>query len=155
MHMMKIPAGMIVKQIIDEKRLRAADVADKMGISRQAVYQSYAKMVFSDTDITNWSNALGIHRDEFIKRYQSANNSKHDESTSFDASKYLTDHLMSLESEFKVFTEQAKALTEQLQNQLAVKDRQIEKLMDLLGKPNPAVEESKVLELWPSQAAQA
>ena len=66
---MKIPAGMIVKQIIDEKGLKAKEVGDKMSISRQAVYQSYAKMVFSDSEIERWSAALGVTKDDFLNRW--------------------------------------------------------------------------------------
>lgn len=53
---------------------------------------------------------------------------------------YLQDYLLKLEDQFK-----------RLLSQLEVKDRQIEKLMDLLGKHKPATDEGKVLEMYKSK----
>jgi len=120
---MKIPAGMIVKQIIDEKGLKAKEVGEKMSVSRQAVYQSYAKMVFSDNEIERWSAALGVTKEDFLNRWNNTNTGE-----GGNDSNYLLEHLTSLEEQFK-----------RLLNQLDVKDRQIEKLMDLLGKHNGVI----------------
>lgn len=138
---MKIPAGMVVKQIIDEKRLKAQEVADKMGVSRQAIYQSYAKMVFSEGDMVRWSNALGVTKEEFLSRWKDGS-AQSEELLNKDSSNYLLEHLSSLEEQFK-----------RLLNQIDVKDRQIEGLQEMLkmtlGKPEPATVMAKEMEMYP------
>ena len=54
---------------------------------------------------------------------------------------YLQAHLLKLEKQFA-------EMAEMFRNQLAVKDRQIEKLMELLGKLNDVAEETQTLPLW-------
>lgn len=149
--MIKIPVGMIIKQIIDEKRLKGKDVADKMGVSRQSIYQSYAKQELSDGEMSRWADALGVTKEEMLKRWESAmNGSARDEADSIPNGNYLLEHLSNLEEQFK-----------RLLNQIDVKDRQIEGLQKtvdvLLGKCRPASEESKVKikEMWPKALATA
>ena len=45
--MSKVPIGLIIKDLIAKKNLSVASVATALGISRQAVYQSF---------ISSWSN---------------------------------------------------------------------------------------------------
>lgn len=134
---MKIPAGFIIKQIIDEKGLKGQEVADRMGMSRQAVYQSYAKMVLSDAEMLKWSEALGVSKDNFVNRLHSGEA----EPAPKGSSDYLIEHLTNLEEQFK-----------RLLNQIDVKDRQIEGLQKtvevLLGKSDPADEKSNVKKMW-------
>lgn len=57
---------------------------------------------------------------------------------------YLQDYLKRLEERF-----------EKLSEQLTVKDRQIDRLMDLLGKPSDVVEEAQIVALWKESQARA
>jgi transcriptional regulator with XRE-family HTH domain len=150
--MIKIPVGMIIKQIIDEKRLKGKEVADKMGVSRQSIYQSYAKQELSDGEMTRWADALGVTKEEMIKRWESAiTGTPNNDASNIEPSAYLMEHLTNLEEQFQRLLTQLDTKDKQLE----VKDRQIEKLMDLLGKLDPASEESKVKELWPKRLATA
>ena len=54
---------------------------------------------------------------------------------------YLQDYLQKLESQFA-------EMKEMFSSQIAVKDRQIEKLMDLLGKLDGVIEEAKIVPLF-------
>lgn len=117
--MIKIPMGMILKQIIDEKKLKAQDVADKLGISRQSVYQSYAKLAMSEEDIARWAVALGVDKQDIYDRMESR--------ASDSGSEYLKEFLANMETQFN-------ELKEIFSVELSAKNRQIEKLMDLLGK---------------------
>jgi len=54
---------------------------------------------------------------------------------------YLQNHLKNLELQFA-------EMKEMFSSELAVKNRQIEKLMDLLGKLNDVAEEAQTLPLW-------
>lgn len=130
---MRIPVGMIVKQIIDEKRLKAKDVGDKIGISRQAVYQSYAKMIFSEGEIIRWSDALGVTKEDFIDRWK--NDPLNQDSASKESSTYLLEHLTALEEQFKRLLTQIDVKDRQIDT----KDQQIQSLTEMLkmtlGKP--------------------
>ena len=143
--MIKIPVGMIIKQIIDEKRLKGKEVADKMGVSRQSIYQSYAKQELSDGEMSRWADALGVTKEEMIKRWESAMiGVPSSDAINNEPSGYLMEHLTALEEQFKLLLSQL----DTKDRQLDVKDRQIEKLMDLLGKPEPATVLSRVIPLY-------
>ncbi|WP_428657608.1 helix-turn-helix domain-containing protein [Runella sp.] len=58
---------------------------------------------------------------------------------------YLQKHLNELESEFR---KELKEMRLVFQSELEFKNRQIEKLMDLLGKPSGVTGEAKVMALW-------
>jgi len=124
--MMKLPVGVIIKSIVDEKRIKVADIANKMGMTRQAIYYSYAKEEMSDGELSRWASVLGIPEGEIQSRWNNALNEISSASKPDDNS-YLLDHLASLEEQFK-----------RLLNQIEVKDRQIEGLQEtvkvLLGK---------------------
>ncbi len=93
----------------------------------------------NNADIIKWAGILGVSKEEIIAR-RSGNHVTEPISEIPNESNYLLDHLTNLEEQFK-----------RLLNQLDVKDRQIEKLMDLLGKLEPATEMSKVKDMWPKK----
>lgn len=61
---------------------------------------------------------------------------------------YLQEHLKNLEKQFA-------EMREMFNSQMATKDKQIEKLMDLLGKLDGVVEEAQTVALWSEIQARA
>lgn len=129
--MNKKPVGHVIKSLITEKNLSAEQVAKLVGKSKAQVYNDYNRVGMKDDEIERYANGLNVDKKLIYDLMESGSSSNASSPT------YLVDHLQALEEKFS-------AITEQLQNQLAVKDRQIEKLLDLLGKLSPASEESKV-----------
>jgi DNA-binding transcriptional MerR regulator len=119
----RLPVGVVIKQIIDEKGLKPLEVAGKLKVSRQNVYLTYTRRDMSDGEIRRWAHALGVTWDEINKRRDVTMPSQSVQEPTIDNSNYLLEHLSGLEEQFK-----------RLLTQLETKDRQIEKLMDLLGK---------------------
>lgn len=139
--MVKIPIGVIIKQIMDEKRLKALNVAKNLGVTRQAVYQSYAKQEMTDGEMSRWADAMGVTKEEVMARWKAAISGETIHTTvDTDGSNYLQVHLANLESQFR-------ELNEQFRSQLAMKDKQIDGLQRtvdvLLGKSEPATELTK------------
>ncbi|SDG72862.1 hypothetical protein SAMN04487996_12295 [Dyadobacter soli] len=137
---METPIGVIIKEIANEKNIKMGQLAELSGRTRQGMYVVFGRSDMKNEEIEEWAGILGVSKDYIFNKWK--NNGKSD--TSVD-SEYLLKHLAALEHQFKAQTEQSKALADQLQSQLAVKDKQIERLMDLLGKLSPASDESKVL----------
>lgn len=115
---MKIPIGVIIKSIIDEKRLKVVDVAEKMGLTRAAVYQSYAKQEMSESEIQRWTDAIGVQDGEILNRRAAMAKGGSETANTADNS-YLLDHLARIEETFK-------ESLKQLQAQIDIKDRQLE-----------------------------
>lgn len=61
---------------------------------------------------------------------------------------YLQDYLDKLEKQFSEMRDMFASQKELFASELATKNRQIEKLMDLLGKPSGVAEEAKVKPMW-------
>lgn len=132
--MRETPIGLVIKEIAAEKNLKMAQLVKLSGKTRQGMYVVFGRSEMTNEEIEEWSKVLGVTKEFLFDRW------KNDGKSNKEAdSTYLTEHLTSLELEFKKLAEQSKAMAEQLQNQLAVKDRQIEKLMDLLGKPEDVI----------------
>ena len=131
--MNKKPVGHVIKSLISEKNLSAEQVAKLVGKSKAQVYNDYNRVGMKDDEIERYANGLNVNKELIYKLMESGTAGNADSPT------YLVDHLQALEEKFA-------AITEQLQNQLAVKDRQIEKLLDLLGKLSPASGESKEMQ---------
>lgn len=68
--MEKIPIGLIIKKIIKEKSLSVIDVANTMGVSRQAIYQAFSRDKMSNEEKRLWADALAVDVNEFDKRSQ-------------------------------------------------------------------------------------
>ena len=141
--MSKKPVGLVIKSLIAEKNLSAEQVAKLIGKSKAQVYNDYNRVGMKDDEIERYATGLNIEKKLVYDLMEST-------SESSSSPSYLSEHLLSLEDQFKKFAEQYKFMTDQLQQQLATKDRQIEKLMDLLGKPEPATYMSKVIKFRPT-----
>lgn len=128
--MSKKPVGLVIKSLIAEKNLSAEQVAKLIGKSKAQVYNDYNRVGMKDDEIERYANGLSIDKKLVYELMESTQSEKN------ASPSYLTEHLTSLEEQFKKFADQYKFMNEQLQQQLATKDRQIEKLMDLLGKPD-------------------
>jgi hypothetical protein len=140
--MKQTPIGLIIKEIAAEKNIKVSTLAQLSGKSRQTVYFTFGRTDMTDQEIAEWAVVLGTSKDILFDRWK--NNTK-EEGLSHD-SNYLMEHLTNLEEQFK-----------RLLNQLDVKDRQIEKLMDLLGKPEDVMQlaATRVIALYPEVGAQA
>ena len=112
----KKPIGLIIKEIIDEKDLKPASVAAKMGKSRQYVYDTIQKREsMSVSQIEVWANALGVDKSLILEKMgfdATASGPK----TETDESGYLMRRLSELEALFR--------------DSLVEKDRQIMSLTE-------------------------
>ena len=135
---METPIGLVIKEIANEKNLKIGQLAELAGRSRQGIYVVFGRSEMKNEEIEEWAKVLGVTKDYIFSKWK--NLGKADGTV---ASSYLLEHLTALEEQFKALTEQSRALADQLQSQLAVKDKQIERLMDLLGKLSPATGTSK------------
>ena len=144
--MSKKPVGLVIKSLIAEKNLSADQVAKLIGKSKAQVYNDYNRVGMKDDEIERYAKGLQIDKKVVYELMES------DSSTGTFNANYLADHLSALEEQFK----KVAAVTEQLQNQLAVKDRQIEKLMDLLGKHEDVMQlAGRVEPMYPKKEALA
>lgn len=135
---METPIGLVIKEIANEKNLKLGQLAELSGRSRQGIYVVFGRSEMKNEEIEEWAKVLGVTKDYIFNKWKN-----HGKADNTIGSSYLLEHLAALEEQFKALTEQSKALADQLQSQLAVKDKQIERLMDLLGKLNPAADRSK------------
>jgi len=69
--MEKIPIGLVIRQIIKENNFSAIDIAGKLGVSRQAVYQAFSRDKMNQEERRVWAKALEVEVDEFDKRSSS------------------------------------------------------------------------------------
>ena len=90
--MKKIPIGVVIKEIITEKKLSAVDIASNLGVSRQAIYNAFSREKMNLEEQANWAKALNVDISEFDKRMSlNAETTKSDD--------YLIRYLESLERE--------------------------------------------------------
>lgn len=119
--MTKPRIGLILKDLRDEKNLSMAHIANVLGKSRQSVNNDFNRSNMNDDEITLWASALGVAKHEIYDRWKDVNETS---SNKLDGWKYGESAIQELR---EVFAEQ-----------LSVKDRQIEKLQEmviqLLGK---------------------
>lgn len=145
---METPIGLVIKEIANEKNLKLGQLAQLAGRSRQGIYVVFGRSEMKNEEIEEWAKVLGVTKEYIFNKWKSQ-----PKADSIVGSSYLLEHLAALEEQFKALTEQSKALADQLQSQLAVKDKQIERLMDLLGKLSPVTGTSKEFPLLLSQVA--
>lgn len=125
--------GSRIKELIFKLNLNQTSFAKSVGVSQNAIF----KTVSGET-----TPRLSLI-DSILKAYPKVNKSWlldgegdmfHDLKSQTDSEgDYLQEHLLKLEKQFA-------EMAEMFRNQLAVKDRQIEKLMELLGKPECVIE---------------
>jgi predicted DNA-binding protein YlxM (UPF0122 family) len=128
--MTKVSIGIILSELISEANLSAIYMADRLGKSRQQVYMDLKRTSMRDKQIEEYAKALGIDKQVIYDRM---------ESTLGDPKNadYLQEYMQKLEDNFR-------ELREVFAEELSAKNRQIEKLMDLLGKLNPDSDEPKI-----------
>lgn len=132
---MKTPIGLIIRQLIEEKNLSIPVVAERMGMSRQNVYQNFGRKSLTQDQLEKWANALGVNANELTERQNLSvqKSESSNESVAFGAevAARIEDHFRKIED---FYQEQLRAYLEQLK----AKDQQIEKLLGLLGKSKGA-----------------
>jgi predicted DNA-binding protein YlxM (UPF0122 family) len=128
--MTKVSIGIILSELISEANLSAIYMADRLGKSRQQVYMDLKRTSMRDKQIEEYAKALEIDKQVIYDRM---------ESTLGDPKNadYLQKYMQKLEDNFR-------ELREVFAEELSAKNRQIEKLMDLLGKLNPDSDEPKI-----------
>ncbi|KAA0992750.1 helix-turn-helix domain-containing protein [Dyadobacter aurulentus] len=62
--MKTVPIGVIIKDIVQKKNLSPARLADKTGLSRQAVYNTYSRTTMNEAELERWADALGVTMDD-------------------------------------------------------------------------------------------
>lgn len=116
----KIPIGLVIKQIVEEKKLKVADIAKSMSVERGTIYNTFKKSALLDSELNEWSSLLGLSSQDLLNKQYLDIVQNISTSPNQTPNQYLLDKLTEIEKLFK--------------DQISVKDRQIEKLLDLLGK---------------------
>lgn len=68
MNTQNLPIGLIISQLIDEKRLKKKDVAERLGKGRQYIYDTFARKTMTYEELENWANALEVSVEEIERR---------------------------------------------------------------------------------------
>ncbi len=136
---MKKAIGLIIKEMINEKRLKITPLAETLGMSRQSVYQTYSRVDMTEGEITRWATALGVSRDEIIRRANEGDSPSSKESIVF-AEEVLTNIQKMLEEELKEKNEQIRALQKALEQAQSFSSA-------LLGK-SPEYPDSRVIPMY-------
>lgn len=113
---MKKPIGLIIREIIDEKRFTVIEVAERMKMNRQNVYQTFGRDKLPIDKIEQWAKALEVSTDYLL--------AKDNEVTDYDIPKLPDDYLMKYVAELEA---RIKEQSQQL-------DMQNETIRVLLGK---------------------
>lgn len=91
----KLPIGLVIKRIAEDKNLSANDLAKKVGYSRQGVYSVFGRTKMSNEEIELWANALGVNKEEIASEVLS---SKSKDNVEKEASDYLRKYIQELET---------------------------------------------------------
>ena len=139
--MVKLPIGVIIKELVDDRRLKIVDLAPKLGLSKTSVYASFAKIEMSNSELERWASVIGVSVDDIMERRASALQEISVRPPEGDG--YLLEHLTRLEDSFKEVFKELRAELDQKNRQLEVKDQQmagLQKTVDvLLGKSEDVV----------------
>ena len=119
----KVPYGLIIRDLIREKKREITDVAQELGTSRNNVYNAFGRETMKLKDIEAWAKVLGVDKQLIIDRAEGKENGE----GVMPPNGYLMEKLNNLEAMFQTMNV---AFT----NTLREKDAQISKLIDLLGK---------------------
>ena len=133
--MTRIPVGIVLRQVFDEKAVPANHLVEKLGVSKQSVYNNFKRTDMSNDELLRWADALGVSVQEINERRSGVSKT---ETASDKGDIYLQQHLTNLEQQFKELAEQLRIKDRQMELQLAMKDKQIDGLQRtvdvLLGK---------------------
>ncbi|MCA0231524.1 MAG: helix-turn-helix domain-containing protein [Bacteroidetes bacterium] len=69
-----LPIGLIISQLIDEKRLKKKDVAERLGKGRQYIYDTFSRKTMTYEELENWANALEVTVEEIERRQKQEQN---------------------------------------------------------------------------------
>jgi transcriptional regulator with XRE-family HTH domain len=135
--------GSRIKELIFKLELNQTSFAKAVGVSHTAIFKTVSgetqpRLVLIDAILNTYPQ---VSRDWLLEGKGEMFNNAPAATVADTPDGYLQNHLMKLEKQFA-------EMAEMFRNQLAVKDRQIEKLMDLLGKLNDVAEEAQTLPLW-------
>lgn len=131
---MRISIGTVLSGLMQEKNLSAISMSEKLGKTRQNVYNDLKRTTMRDENIEEYALALNISKDEIYARWKD-NETTSENITGIDL---LADQIAKIEQMFA--------------QQLAIKDEQIKGLQRtvdvLLGKSECVTETTgKVIEL--------
>lgn len=68
-----LPIGLIISQLIEEKRLKKKDLAERLGKGRQYIYDTFARKTMTYEELENWANALNVTVEEIESRQKQEN----------------------------------------------------------------------------------
>lgn len=131
---MRISIGTVLSGLMQEKNLSAISMSEKLGKTRQNVYNDLKRTTMRDENIEEYAQAMNISKDEIYARWKD-NETTSENITGIDL---LADQIAKIEQMFA--------------QQLAIKDEQIKGLQRtvdvLLGKSECVTEKTgKVIEL--------
>jgi transcriptional regulator with XRE-family HTH domain len=87
--------GLVIRQIAKEKNLSAIELAERMKITRQGVYEAFNKQNMSIDKVSQWATALNTTSKEILDKVSSNDNLSIDKSANNDG--YLMRYLTELE----------------------------------------------------------
>ncbi|MBB6003902.1 hypothetical protein [Arcicella rosea] len=140
--MSKYPIGLIIKDLIAEKNLSISIISSTLGISRQAVYQSFNRKTMDKEDIEKWAKALETTSENILSKIDG----KKEES---EENHYLIQILERIEKQMSEQSEQLRRKDEQISQLLQTNNALV---MSSLKKHNPAPDEhsaAKIISLLP------
>lgn len=62
-----MPIGLIIKGIIKQKKISVIDIANQLGVTRQAVYQSFSREKMTLEEKKVWADVLGVNISDLDK----------------------------------------------------------------------------------------
>ncbi|MEA5402663.1 MULTISPECIES: helix-turn-helix domain-containing protein [Arcicella] len=126
--MSKYPIGLIIKDLIAEKNLSISIIANQLGISRQAIYQSFNRKTMDKEDIEKWAKALETTSEVILSKIDGK---KEDN----EENNYLLQILERIEKQMTEQSEQLRRKDEQISQLLQTNNALV---MNSLKKDEPA-----------------
>lgn len=110
------PIGLVISKLIKEKRISKTELANKLNISRQAIYNLATRDSLTLEEIEQWARAIGVTAQDII------DNSKQSVNIHVDTVKTEDNYLMR-------YIVQLEEMVQILKGQLSEKDKQINVLL--------------------------
>lgn len=112
--MERVPIGLIIKEIVKKNNLSVSKIADKLGMTRQAVYSTYLRSNMHEGELIKWAEVLNVTTDDLSTiNFGRDLTNKSADNGSF-GSEVLQNIQKLLEEEIKEKNEQIRALQEAL-----------------------------------------